>query len=305
MNHHHRKIIAIVGPTAAGKSDLAIAIARRYGGEIVSADSRQVYRGLDIGSGKITKREQRLARHHLLDVASPKREYNISHFLRDANRTIADIESREKLPIICGGTHFWVQALLEGTPLPPVPPDPKLRKRLEALSAQALFTRLKRLDPRRAAAVYPTNKVRLIRALEICKAVTVVPSLPKSKICNQKSSLIIALIPDTETLRANIATRLKKRLRRGMLAEVRRLHVSGISWKRLGSFGLEYRACAQYLRDLIGRDEMETRLFFEIWHFAKRQLSWIRRWERSGQRIIRCANLKTALSVADSFLVKK
>jgi tRNA dimethylallyltransferase len=285
MRNPHPKRVTIVGPTASGKSDLAITIARRFGGEIISADSRQVYRGLDIGSGKVTKRERRLARHHLLDVASPKREYNVSHFLHDAKKAIADIESRGNLPIICGGTHFWIQTLLENQPLPPVKPDLVLRARLERLPTEQLLARLKNRDPRRARSIDPRNRRRLIRALEIAEAIGTVPRLPQSKFTHHTSSLVIALVPDSETLRTNIAIRLKKRLRKGMLAEVRRLHEQGLSWKRLDSLGLEYRYCVRYLRDKMPRKEMEERLFFEIWHFAKRQLTWLRRWERQGQMI--------------------
>lgn len=274
-----------MGPTASGKSDLAIALARKYDGEIISADSRQVYRGMDIGTGKVTKAEQKLAPHHLLDVASPKRTYNVTHFVRDAKRAIVDIKKRGKTPIICGGTGFWIQALIEGNAFPAVKPNPALRKKLGALSAEALFKRLQKKDPVRAKTIDPKNKIRLIRALEIIEILGEVPPIQKSRIHpptdGSESYLVIVLNPPKEILENNIETRLEKRLKKGMVAEVKRLHAEGISWKKLESFGLEYKYVALFLQKKISREEMEERLNFEIRHYAKRQLTWLRRFEKT------------------------
>ena len=276
-----------MGPTASGKSDLAILLARKYDGEIISADSRQVYRGMDIGTGKVTSAEQKLARHWLLDIASPKRNYNVTHFIRDAKRAIIAIKKRDKVPIICGGTGFWIQALLEENVFPAVKPNPELRKKLEKLSAEELFRRLKKKDPVRATSIDPRNKIRLIRAIEIAETLGIVPPLPKnqeSRIKNQ-DFVILALNPPQETLHKNIVTRLEKRFKKGMIAEVNRLRAEGLSWKKLESFGLEYKYVALFLQKKISRDEMKVRLEFEIRHYAKRQLTWLRRFEKMGAPI--------------------
>ncbi|MFZ2187627.1 MAG: tRNA (adenosine(37)-N6)-dimethylallyltransferase MiaA [Candidatus Moraniibacteriota bacterium] len=282
------KIIVIVGPTASGKSDLAIMLARKYNGEIISADSRQVYRGMDIGTGKVTSAEQKLAKHWLLDIASPKRAYNVTHFVRDAKKVIRDIKKRGKVPILCGGTGFWVQALIEDNPFPAVKPDAKLREKLGKLSAEKLFAMLEKKDPTRAKTIDAKNKIRLIRALEICETVGTVPTIPtiqNSKFKIQNSFLIIALNPEKETLHKNIEVRLEKRLKQGMLAEVARLRASSISWKRLESFGLEYKYAALVLQKKITEEEMKERLNFEIRHYAKRQITWLKRFEKIGATI--------------------
>ncbi len=276
----HAQTIVIMGPTASGKSDLAIFLAAKYDGEIISADSRQVYRGMNIGTGKVTKDEQALIPHHLLDVASPKRTYNVTHFVRDAKRAIADIRKRGKTPIICGGTGFWIQALIEDSPFPAVKPNLALRKKLETFSAEELFGQLKKVDPVRAESIDAQNKVRLIRALEICEALGTVP-VPISHKLSANSYLIIALNPSQEILYRNISVRLDKRLEQGMVAEVEALRASGLSWKRLESFGLEYKYVALLLQKKITLDEMKERLEFEIRHYAKRQLTWLRRFEKS------------------------
>lgn len=281
MKNTLNKTIVIMGPTASGKSDLAIALARKYDGEIISADSRQVYRGMDIGTGKVTKAEQKLAPHHLLDVASPKRTYNVTHFVRDAKQAIAGIRKRGKTPIICGGTGFWIQALIEGNTFPAVKPDPALRKKLGTLSTEALFKRLQKKDPVRAKTIDSKNKIRLIRALEIIQTLGIVPPLQHSTFDIQHSHIVIVLNPLKETLEKNIETRLEKRLKKGMVAEVKRLREDGISWKKLESFGLEYKYVALFLQKKISREEMKERLNFEIRHYAKRQLTWLRRFEKT------------------------
>lgn len=302
MKNTPPKIVVLIGPTSAGKSDLAILLAKKYNGEIISVDSRQVYRGMDLGSGKVTKREQKLARHHLLDVASPKRTYNVSHFLRDAKKRMTEIEKRGHLPILCGGTHFWIQALLENAELPAVKPDKKLRKHLETLSTEKLFTLLAQQDAIRAASIDPKNKVRLIRALEIVAALEKVPRLTSNAQHHMKNTLIIALLPDKKTLRRNIHLRLHKRFRQGMITEVQRLRTEGVSLKRLETFGLEYRAIARFLQKKITRAEMEQQLETEIWHFAKRQLSYLRRMEKQGFSLHKITTPEEALTLLSKFL---
>ncbi|MCC6934461.1 MAG: tRNA (adenosine(37)-N6)-dimethylallyltransferase MiaA [Candidatus Yanofskybacteria bacterium] len=277
MKDNHSPILIVAGPTASGKSDLAIQLARRFNGEIISADSRQVYRGMDIGTGKVTKREQKLARHWLLDVASPKRQYSVARFKRDAERAIRNITRRGKLPIICGGTGFWIDALVYGQSLPEVKPDGKLRAKLQKLSAAELFARLSHLDPARAAAIDRHNPVRLIRALEIIMTTgKPVPAVHRS---SPYHLLYLGVSRPMGELKRRIEKRLDARLKAGMIAEVRRLHAMGASWKRLESFGLEYRWVARFLRGTITRNAMRDALLKDIIAYAKRQLTW---WRKNG-----------------------
>src|ERR1035437_3338269 len=153
MKKQKQKILVVLGPTASGKSDLAVRLAKKFNGEIISADSRQVYRGMDEGTGKITKSEMRGVRHHLLDVADPKKRFNAEKYRVLARAAIDDIVSRGKLPIICGGTGFYIDAVLDENPFPNVPPNLKLRKKLEKKTAASLLLILKKIDPKRAAAI--------------------------------------------------------------------------------------------------------------------------------------------------------
>jgi len=173
------KVIVILGPTASGKSALAIDLALRFNGEVISADSRQVYRGLDIGSGKITKKEMLGIPHHLIDVADPKKIFTADLFQKLSRKAVADILSRGKLPIICGGTGFYIKAAIDSAQLPDVQPDHALRAKLSKKTPEQLFAMLKKKDPARAKSIDPQNPVRLIRALEIVASIGKVP--PTSK----------------------------------------------------------------------------------------------------------------------------
>ncbi len=269
------KLIIVAGPTASGKSDLAIRLARKFGGEIVSADSRQVYRSMDIGTGKVTKAEQKLVRHWMLDVASPTRQYSVARFQRDAAKAIRDIARRGKLPIICGGTGFWIDALVYGQSLPDVKPDAKLRARLSKLGTEELFTRLQKLDPDRAATIDRHNPVRLIRALEIFMATG--RPVPARRNGSPYEPLYLGISIPKERLVRRIEKRLDARLETGMVGEVRRLHAGGVSWKRLKSFGLEYRWVVRYLQDATSRQGMRDGLLRDIVAYSKRQMTWFRR----------------------------
>ncbi len=269
------RLIAIVGPTASGKSRLAIRLAKALGGEIISADSRQVYRGLDIGSGKVTRAERRAIPHHLLDVADPTRTYTAAHFVRDGNRAIKKILRQGHVPIVAGGTGFWLDALLRGLHLPEVAPHPALRKRLGHKSTTQLFALLKKLDPRRAASIDQRNPVRLIRALEI--VLTSGKPIPPAKSAPAYDVLWLGLCPSAKVLTKKIHTRLHVRLRSGMVAEVRRLLARGVTAKRLIALGLEYRYVTLYLQKKLRRTEMETQLAVAIQHYAKRQMTWFKR----------------------------
>ncbi len=285
------KLIVILGPTASGKSDLAVRIAKKLGGEIISADSRQVYRGLDIGSGKITAREMRGVPHHLLDVASPRGVFSVARYQKLARKALRDIVRRGRVPIIAGGTGFYIDALLYDTSLPAVKPDAKLRAALEKKSAAVLFGELQRKDPARAAAIDRHNKRRLIRALEIIRATgKPVPAAAGTEAGAKQHAaflsklgiepqdvLKIGIAWPAEALRARIHKRLLARMRQGMVAEVRRLHAEGLSWQRLDNLGLEYRSISRFLRGMLSKEEMLALLEKEIWHYARRQMTWWRK----------------------------
>jgi tRNA dimethylallyltransferase len=271
------EMIVILGPTASGKSALAIKMARKIGGEIISADSRQVYRGMDIGTGKVTKREQRMAPHHLLDVVSPRSTFSTGRFVKLARQAIVQIQRRGKVPIIVGGTGFYIDSLIYNIPLPKVKADWELRKKLEKKTTEQLFAMLKKRDPDWAKNIDPKNPRRLIRAIEVSKAG---PS-SKFKITDFYKPVpeveVIGISPKQQKLEENISRRLTARLKQGMVKEVQKLHTSGISWKRLESFGLEYRWVALYLQNKITRSEMQDGLLRDILRYAKRQMRWFKR----------------------------
>lgn len=268
-------LIVILGPTASGKSALAVEVARRVRGEVVSADSRQVYRGLNIGSGKITKREMKGVPHHLLDVVNPKRQFSVAQYKKRADKVIEDIVKRGKVPILCGGTGFYIDAVAENIILPEVLPNQALRKKLAGKSASELYIMLKKLDPARAKTIEKENPRRLIRAIEIAKALD---KVPKVKSSTKKYKVIyFGLNPDEKTLRKNIHARLISRMKKGMIAEVKKLHEAGLSWKRLEELGLEYKYLALYLQNKITKEEMLLEIEAKSWQFAKRQIRWFKR----------------------------
>ncbi len=271
-------LITILGPTSSGKTNLSIKLAKQFKGEIVSADSRQVYRGMDIGTGKAAKVAQRQAPHHLLDVVSPKKEYTVAHFKRDAQQAIRAIHQKNKLPFLTGGTGFWVQAVTDDLPLPRVKPDKKLRAKLSRKRPAALLQVLHKLDPERAKTIDPHNPYRLIRAIEIIK--TTGKPVPPLKRQSLYDLLQIGIVVPQKTLHRRIKQRLDKRLRQGMVAEVKRLHEQGVSWQRLFKFGLEYRYVSLYIRGQLSKQEMHNQLLKAIQQYAKRQLTWWRKDKR-------------------------
>ncbi len=268
------KIIAIVGPTASGKSALGVYLAQKLGGEVISADSRQVYRGLDIATGKITKKEMAGVPHHLLDVVSPKKQFSADDFVRFASLKLSMIYHTKKIPIVVGGTGFYVDALLGRLVLPNVPPNPKLRAQLEKKSVAQLFSILQKLDPRRAKTIEPNHKRRLIRAIEIARALGKSP-MPKTQ--EKYDVLWLGLAPTPVQLKKNIRSRLFARMKAGMIAEAKRLHAQGLSYKRMEELGLEYRYLAQYLQGKISRAELEQEIERGNIKYAKRQSRWFKR----------------------------
>ena len=268
------KIIAIVGPTASGKTSLGIFLAQKLGGEVISADSRQVYRGLDIGTGKVTKKEMAGVPHHLLDVISPKKQFTVDDFVRLATKAYSNVLQNNSITIIVGGTGLYVDTFLGRMSYPEVPPNPKLRAQLEKKNAAQLFALLQKLDPRRAANIEKENPRRLIRAIEIAKAIGANP-IPTLE---QKYDVLwLGINPPQETLYKNIRTRLLDRITQGMVVEAQKLHTNGLSYKRMDALGLEYRFLSQLLQNKVSKEDFIIELERAIQHYAKRQIRWFKR----------------------------
>lgn len=299
-----QKVIAIVGPTASGKSDLAVQIARVFDCEIISADSRQVYKELDIGTGKITKKEMRGIAHYLIDVASPKRKFSVTEWKQKAQEAIEKIIKKNKTPIIVGGTGFYIDSLLFGLEIPEVPPNDKLRKSLINKSPEELFKILKKIDPTRAKTIDAKNSVRLIRAIEVAQELGSVPLLQKKD--NNYEILWIGINPGKEKLKERIHKRLVKRLNQGMINEAKNIHKKGLSWKRMEELGLEYKWLAFHLQNLITKNELLLKLERDIIQYSKRQITWFNKnkniiWFNLNNK----NNEKELVSIVKSFLTKK
>lgn len=274
MKNTKPKIIVVLGPTATGKSDVGVKLAKDLDGEIVSADSRQVYKGLDIGSGKITKKEMQGVPHYLLDVVSAKTVFSVSDFQKKAYKVIDDILERKKVPIIVGGTAFYIQSIVDGLVFPEIKKDIKLRKKLSEMSLEKLQKKLQKLDPKRFEEIDMKNKVRLVRAIEIASQIKKVPTLEKKP---KYEVVQIGLKWPQEKLDQRIHDRLISRMKQGMVAEIKGLHRSGISWRRLEELGLEYRYIALFLQGKMSKEEMLKQLETKIRQFSKRQMTW---WKR-------------------------
>jgi len=269
------KVIVVVGPTASGKTSLSVALAQRFNGEVISADSRQVYKGLDIGTAKITKAEMAGVTHHLIDVVDIDTPYSVTNFKVDANVAITRILNRNKLPIIAGGTFFYVDVLLGKSPVSEVPPNQELRKELEKKDKQDLYAALEKLDPKRAADIDPDNKRRLIRALEIVAAIGAVPKkLPSDSAYNV---LTIGIKTSKNELRERFKQRAEEWLRNGFVAEVEKLLTEGVSRERLQEIGFEYALMLEYIDGKLDRDAFVQKFIEKNWQYAKRQLSWLKR----------------------------
>jgi tRNA dimethylallyltransferase len=320
---NNQKIIVILGPTSSGKSDVAILLAKKFDGEIISADSRQVYRGMDIGTGKIindfsvpkSKVESRKSKvelndpkfsvywsegiaHYGIDIVSPNTDYNVSKFKKYADKIIIDILKRGKIPIICGGTGFWIKALVDNIVYPEVKPNWNLREKLEKKSAEELFKILQKLDPQRAKNIDAKNPVRLIRAIEICKTLGKVPHPPTpspesgrgwieqkqnpGEGKNNYKFLQIGISTRREKLAERIKLRLQKRFKAGMVKEVEKLHFEDkISWKRLESFGLGYNLIPKYLKgEIKSKEELFEKVYIAEKNYAKRQMTWFNKDKR-------------------------
>jgi len=290
------KLIVILGPTASGKTELAIKLAKNFNGEIVNADSRQVYKGMDIGTAKPTKKEMRGVPHHLLDVASPKRKFTVAQYRKLALKAIERIQKKGKIPFLVGGTWFYIRAVVDGLVIPKVPPDWKLRKKLEKKSPQELYEILKKLDPERAKTIEKENKRRLIRAIEICKKIGKVPPLKFNPL--PYPVLMIGIKRAKKELMERIRKRFFEWLKRGLILEVIKLQKMGVSFKRIEEFGMHYREIARYLQRKISEKEMIENSIREIQNYAKKQMNWFKK----DKRIKWIRNYKEAKELIKKFL---
>ena len=277
------RMITILGPTASGKTPLAASLAREVGGEIISADSRQVYRRMDIGTGKDLE-DYGDVPYHLIDIAEPGTKYNLFQYQQDFFDAYHNIIGRGKTPILCGGTGLYIEAVLKGYKLSPVPQNPELRKSLEDKTLDELTRMLVELKRQNGSNMHNKTDVdscqRAIRAIEI-ETYNLHHPVPRREL-PPVNSVIIGVNIDRETRRQKITNRLKARLEGGMVDEVRGLLDEGISAEDLIYYGLEYKFVTEYVTGQVTYDEMFQRLEIAIHQFAKRQMTWFRGMERRG-----------------------
>jgi len=288
MDLRHPALLAIVGPTAVGKTQLAVELCQRFSGEVINADSRQVYRQMDIGTAKPTPEERAQAPHHLLDLLDPSEHFGLGAFLPLAQAATSDISARGKLPIVAGGTGQYLWALLEGQSVPPVPPDPEFRAALEQEAAeeggaQILHDRLREIDPARADALDPRNVRRVVRALEIYHATNKKPSELVQSSPDISAHLVIGLTMERKALYRRIDSRVDAMMKAGFLAEVERLAEAGYP---MGEGALDspgYRELGQHLLGELSLDEAVSRTKTQTHRLARRQYTW---FKPSDPRII-------------------
>ncbi|MDO8668954.1 MAG: tRNA (N6-isopentenyl adenosine(37)-C2)-methylthiotransferase MiaB [Candidatus Buchananbacteria bacterium] len=285
-NTKKQKLIVILGPTATGKTKLAVKLAYKYQGEIVSADSRQVYKGMDIGTGKdlrdyTVKTKAQKIKYHLIDVISPRSDFNVSKYQKLAYGAIEDILKRNKVPFLVGGTGLYIDAVAKGYEFSPKHQNTKtqkeIRKKLNKLSLKELLTKLKKVDLETYKTIDKKNRRRVQRALEIFYETGRLKSVQIGQQNPPYDVLLIGLRFPLAKIYQKIDQRLKSRLAEGMISEVKRLRQGGVSWKKLDDFGLEYRYVSRYLRGQINHNEMVEQLKKAIHHLAKRQLTWFKR----------------------------
>lgn len=275
-------LVAVLGVTASGKTSLAVRLARQLGGEVISADSRQVYRGLDIGSGKDLFEYEEIP-YHLIDIVDPGYEFSVFDFQRHFYRAFQDVTQRGRLPIMAGGSALYVDSVLNGYRMVEVPVNPQLREKLSHYSQEQLIEHLLRLKPKQHNTTDLLDPERLLRAIEIAEGeAAATDEQPKSPEINP---LIIAINWQRSVTRERITQRLKSRMENGLIEEVQALHSNGVSWEILDFYGLEYRLVARYLQEQLSYNDMFQKLNTAIHQFAKKQDTWLRRLQRNGHCI--------------------
>ncbi len=275
-------LLTVLGPTASGKTRLAVALAEKYSGEIISADSRQVFRGMDIGSGKDLHEYGRVP-YHLIDILDAGGEFSVFEFQRRFLAAMAEISTRHAMPILCGGSGMYLDAALRGYQMVEVPNDESLRNKLALKSDAELAEELGRLKPALHNSTDLLDRERTVRAIEIARGE--LKKSPASEPQPLLHSVVIGIQWEREALRQRITKRLRERLDNGLIEEVEFLHAGGIAWERLDYYGLEYRYVGSYLRGALNRNDLFQSLNSAIHAFAKKQGNWFRRMERHGVTI--------------------
>jgi len=304
MSSQYDNSLVILGPTASGKTGLGVHLARAFDGEILSADSRQVYRGLDIGSGKDLHEYStggKTVHYHLIDIVGLEAEFNVFSYQRAFHEAFEDVTCRGKLPVVVGGTGLYLEAVLTGYRMVEAPEDTDLRERLSELGDEELVETLRELRSDLHNVTDTTDRDRTIRAIEIASYSKDHPPEPAPEI----RPLILGIRWKRQTLREWIAARLKQRLDAGLVEEVEGLHSQGVSWERMDLLGLEYRHVSRFLKgEIENRNDLFQKLNGAIAQFAKRQETWFRRMERNGTEIhwIDNADFETALGVVRRLL---
>jgi len=286
------KLIVILGPTSSGKTKLAVEIAHQYNGEIVSADSRQVYKGMDIGTGKDLYeygKGSKAIQYHLIDVVEPNNQFNLKQYQSLAYKALDGIIKRKKTPILVGGSGLYLQAVVDGYQLSDAKPNNIQIHKTSKLSLEEIYNQIKRLDSKfldRLNQSEKNNKQRLLRYLEILQSSNTVHNDLHGISKPQYNSLVIGINYSLDTIRQKIKKRLDSRFEQGMIKEVEGLHNKGLSWEKLEAFGLEYKFISQYLQKKISLQVMKEKLAIASGQFAKRQMTWFRRWEKQGREIL-------------------
>ena len=302
------ELITVLGPTATGKTRLAVELANRLNGEIISADSRQIYRGMDIGTGKDLEDysiDGKNILYHLIDILDPTEDYNVFRFQNDFQTAYNNIKNRKTLPILCGGTGLYLDSILLNYKFEPIDANTELRKELESKSKDELTRQLKNLDSNLFNNWNLDTKRRIIRGIEL--ALGNGNPETNSRANDLSKTCILGVHYPTEIIRDRITNRLKIRLENGMIEEVELLLKNGLPKERLDYFGLEYKFIGRYLDGELIKDELFELLNIAIHQFAKRQRSWFRRMEKRGVKInwIKEGNLETAINVIEPYLELK
>ena len=298
MTQTLKKIIVILGPTASGKSSLAIKLAAKFKGEIVNADSRQIYREMNIGTGKTDSLDSKI-RHHLLDIIAPNKLFSLAQYQRLAILAIDDILRRKKVPIICGGTGLYIRAIVDNLDIPRVKPNIKLRQKLEKQTLAKLFSQLKKLDPKTAKIIDRYNKRRLVRALEVVLAKqTSFTELQKTKKLRYEV-LQIGIKTDRVILRQRIEKRFNQMIKKGLIEETKKL-LKKYPTNLPSMSGIGYLKISQYLAGEISLQEAVNRAVARTYQYSKRQMTWFKK----DERIKWIDSLRDAIKYSKLFLKK-
>lgn len=296
-----KKVIVILGPTASGKTSLGVKLARRFKGEIVSADSRQVYRGMDIGTGKDLAEYEEIP-YHLIDVANPQEVFDLAKFKKQAEAAIEDISERGRLPMVVGGSGLYLEALVDNYDLSAKGANEALRQELEIKTCAELLAIIKEHNQEFYDKINHSDRAnhrRLVRYAEMFQD----KAKPQGKLAPLYDFLLIGVNHQRESLKGRIAKRLRDRLEKeGLVEEVERLVSEGVSWRRLEAFGLEYKFIAYYLQGKLDYEAMVEKLINAINQFAKRQMTWFRRWQKNGAEIVWENDLELVSKKIEEFL---